>query len=86
MRAIKDSSDKIVEVGQLPRAVGIAYNEARKGTSDTCVATPCQTCLPTLAQYIQQAGFYKDETFTLRSPHEDRTPCNQPCGAPCAKP
>lgn len=61
-RAVEQNADAIETAGSLPRAVGIAYNAAREDKPHGRTKS-CTTCLPSLAERIQEAGFYQDETY-----------------------
>lgn len=80
--AVAAHRPEIEAAGSLKKAVGVVYNAARFEKNTDYPHKACTTCLPSLATRIQEAGFYQDETFPVRSRFEE--PVRQ-CGkaGPC---
>ncbi len=86
-------ADDLVAAGSIKRAVGVAYNTMRKKKDEEAErekGSPhqkaCTTCLPSLAEHIQDAGFYRGETFPprpSRAPETISHSCPSTCTAPC---
>lgn len=83
--AIAAHAADIEAAGSIKRAVGVVYNGARE-RKDHTAHKACTTCLPSLAQRIQEAGFYTNEKFPARKVHASELPphsCASACIAAC---